>query len=273
MRDTTRPVGFVDGARGVFELTVETMIWSRRSLFAAILLGLPVLFAILYRVVLAREMEADVNGWELYGFIVAFYYIHAAFIPGVLPLIALFYGSALIAEEVEGKTITYLLTRPVRRGSILAGKFAAYLATTLSLALPAVIVTFFLLVTEHGFRGVGARVPDLFRDMGVVSLTLVVYGALFTLMGVVLKRPVILGLLFLFGWELVSNLPGDTPKYTVTTWLRSLVKHRPMDEGLGELFAQVQPVATSLEVIGAMIVVFLVSAAWIFGRKEYVLEQ
>ena len=41
-----------------------------------------------------------------------------------------------------------------------------------------------------------------------MALGLVVYGAFFTLLGVVLRRPVIPGLLFLFVWELVANLPG-----------------------------------------------------------------
>ena len=50
----------------------------------------------------------------------------------MLPLAALFYATSLVADEVEGRTLTYLLTRPITRASILAGKFAAYLATTLT---------------------------------------------------------------------------------------------------------------------------------------------
>ena len=64
---------------------------------------------------------------------------------------------SLIADEVEGKTLTYLLTRPLRRPSILAGKFAAYLVTTLALALPAVVVTFFLLVPPSAAGRAWAR--------------------------------------------------------------------------------------------------------------------
>ena len=58
--------------------------------------------------------------------------------------------------------------------------------------------------------------PDLFRDLGVVLLTFLAYGALFALMGVLLRRPVIPGLLFLFGWELLANLPGYLPRLTLT---------------------------------------------------------
>ena len=49
------------------------------------------------------------------------------------------------------------------------------------------MLTFFLLATVGGRRALGRAVPDLFRDLGVLALTLLVYGALFTLMGVLLR--------------------------------------------------------------------------------------
>ena len=52
---------------------------------------------------------------------------------------------------------TYLVTRPVTRPAIFAGKFAAYLVTTLCLALPACVLTFFLLLSTRGRLGAWAR--------------------------------------------------------------------------------------------------------------------
>lgn len=268
MKDTSRPLPFLTAARGVFDLTLEGMVWSRRSLLMALLLGLPVVFGILYRAVLAARMPPELSGFELYGLVVAVYYVR-----NILPLAALFYASALVADEVEARTLTYLLTRPIRREAILAGKYAAYVATTLSLTLPATVVTFLLLVTARGLTGVASAVPDLFRDLGVIALTLIVYGALFTLLGVLLRRPLIAGLLFLFGWELIANAPGYLPRFTVTAWLRSLIRHRPAQEGFAELFAQVLPADQSLIVLVAMVAVFLASSFWIFSHREYVMEQ
>jgi ABC-type transport system involved in multi-copper enzyme maturation permease subunit len=232
-----------------------------------LLLGLPVPLAVAFRTFVTR-LPPRVGATDFYGVVVAFYYIRNA-----LPLAALFYATALIADEVEGKTITYLLTRPIQRAAILAGKFAAYVVTTVALALPAVVATFFLLATVGGRAGLGALVPDLFRDMGVVVLTLVTYGAFFTLMGVLLRRPVIPGLLFLFVWELLANAPGYLPRFTITAYLRSLIHHRPPDEGMAEIFAQVLPAGLCLATVGGMIVVFLAAAAWIFSAREYVLDQ
>lgn len=267
-RDTSRPLPLLNGARGVFDIALEGMLWSRRSLLMAALLGLPVLFALLYRLVLVAKLPASVRGFDLYGVIVALYYIRNA-----LPLGALFYSVSLIADEVEDKTITYLFTRPLQRASILLGKFAAYLVTTLALTLPSLVITFFLLMTARGGEGLSAAVPHLFRDAGVTALTLLTYGALFTLFGVALRRPVIPGLLFLFVWELIALLPGYLPRFTVTAYLRSLVPHRPPDEGLAEVFGQVLPAPLCLVTVAVMVVVFLGGALWIFSRKEYVLEQ
>jgi ABC-2 type transport system permease protein len=267
VRDTTQPLPFGRAVRGVFDLALEGMIWSRRSLMMAALLGLPIVFGILYRAVLVAKLPTDVTAADLYGVIVN------VFIRFLVPLAALFYATALIADEVEGKTLTYLLTRPIRRAAILTGKFAACLVTTLCLSLPSLVVTFFLLMSARGWSAVGPAVPDLFRDMGVVALALLAYGALFTLLGVLLKRPMIPGLLFVFVWELVAQLPGYLPRFTLTAYLRSLVRHRPPAEGFSEMFGQVLPAALCLEVLAGMVVVFLGLATWIFSTREYVMEQ
>ncbi|HKC11204.1 MAG TPA: ABC transporter permease [Vicinamibacteria bacterium] len=267
-RDTARPLALGVAARGVFDLALQGMVWSRRSLLMAILLGLPAAVSILYRVLPTAWVPSRLGGPDLYALIAVFYYVR-----NFLPLAALFYATALIADEVEGKTLPYLLTRPIPRSAILLGKFAAYLTTTLTLTLPATVVTFFLLLTARGLSGLGASVPDLFRDMGVMVLALLAYGALFTLLGVLLRRPVIPGLLFLFAWELIANLPGYLPRFTITVWLRSLMTHHPAEEGLAGLFAQTLPAGMCLGVLAALIAGFLGLSLWIFSNREYVLEQ
>jgi ABC-type transport system involved in multi-copper enzyme maturation permease subunit len=269
VRDSGRPLPFRPAARAVFDLSLEAMVWTRRSVLMAILVGMPVVFGILYRIVLASNAKVQpVTPHDLYAVIVAVYWIR-----NVLPLAALFYATALVADEVEGKTLTYLVTRPLTRASIFAGKFAAYLVTTLTLALPAAVLTFFLILSARGFSAIGQAVGDLVRDLAVMALALLVYGALFALLGVLLKRPVIPGLMFLYGWELLANLPGYLPRLTITAWLRSLVTHRPAQEGLAGLFQQVLPASQALPVLVVASAVFLFLAARIFSSREYVLDQ
>ena len=101
-----------------------------------------------------------------------------------------------------------------------------------------------------------------------------VYGALFTLLGVLLKRPVIVGLLFLYGWEFMVYLPGYLPRLTLTAYLRSLLSHRPAEEGLAQLLGTTfLGTGESLLSLGLLTVLFLVLAFGIFSRREYVVEQ
>lgn len=267
-RDTARPLPFLPAARGVFGLTLEGMLWSRKSALMAVLLGLPVVLSLVYRVSLQVQMPR-LTALDLYAQLVVLYYVR-----NVVPLAALFYATSLVADEVEGKTLTYLLTRPIRRGAILAGKLAAYLATTLALSLPAIVASFFVLATERGVSGFGARVPDLLRDTGTVALALLAYGALFTLMGVVLRRPMIPGLLFLFGWELLVYLPGHVPRLTITAYLRSLVSHQPAQEGMAGLFSPpVIPAGESLVTLAVLVLALLAASVAVFSSREYVMEQ
>jgi hypothetical protein len=120
---------------------------------------------------------------------------------------------------------------------------------------------------------VSANVPDLLRDLGAVALGLVVYGAFFTLLGVLLRRPVIPGLFFIFVWELVANFPGYMPRFTITGWLRSIVTHRPPAEGFFQVFSQALPTGLSVVVLCALTAIFLILALRIFSSREYVLEQ
>ena len=268
MRDAARPLPFAVAARGVFDLALDGMVFSRRSLLMGLLVAAPAAFALLYRIVLATGGRAPLGAPDLYALVIAVYWIR-----NVLPLAALFYATALVADEVEGRTLTYLLTRPLTRASIFAGKFAAYLATTFTLALPAAVVTFFLFMTAPDAPALGPAAVDLLRDLGAMLLALVAYGALFALLGVLLRRPVIPGLVFLYGWELLANVPGYMPRLTLTAWLRSLVTHRPAEEGLAGLFQQVLPAGQAVAVLGLEAAVFLGAAIWIFSSREYVLDQ
>ena len=117
MRDTSRPLPFGPAARAVFDLSLDGMVFSRRSLLMALLVAAPVLFAILYRVLAASQGAPPLSPSDLYALMVAIYWIR-----NVLPLAALFYATSLVADEVEGRTLTYLLTRPITRASIRPGK-------------------------------------------------------------------------------------------------------------------------------------------------------
>jgi ABC-2 type transport system permease protein len=268
MRDTSRTIPFGSAVGAGFALSMAGFVRNRRNLVAAALLGLPVLLALFYRLMAARFPAGLGGAMDVYGQIVALYLVRQA-----VPLAALFLASALVADEVEGKTITFLLTRPVRREALLIGKFGAYLAGAAILALPSVLLAFVILASSEGFASVGAHSLGMLRDLLVVVLGLAVYGALFTFLGVLLRRPVVPGLAILFVWETLANVPGWLPRLTISAWLRSLVPYTIPVEGLEALFGRALPVGTSVVVLLILTTLFASAAAFLFGRREYVLSQ
>ena len=93
----------------------------------------------------------------------------------IVPVLGVFYGTALIADEVEDKTITYLFTRPIPRGAVLLGKYLAYLVCTSLVVLPSVMLVYFLMVPFA--RESGRLSARWSLDLGILALGLAAYGA------------------------------------------------------------------------------------------------
>jgi hypothetical protein len=158
---------------------------------------------------------------------------------------------------------------------VLLGKYLAYLACTSLVVLPSVMLTYFLTVP---FAQVAATFRSLVLDLALLGTGLAVYGAVFAFVGARLKRPLVSGLVFAFGWEqLALALPGYLRQFTVAHHLQSLVPHTmPADSTLSViqgLFRQTTSVAGALTALGLMLAVFLWLAMRTVTRREYVLEQ
>ena len=96
--------------------------------------------------------------------------------------------------------------------------------------------------------------------------------------GTRLKRPLVVGLVFTFGWEpAVLLFPGYLKRLTVAYYLQGLVTHEmPQDSAVSllmQVFREVPTPATSLVSLAVIVVLTL----WLSGRavehREYVLEQ
>jgi ABC-type transport system involved in multi-copper enzyme maturation permease subunit len=273
----TTPGVFASAVR-IFDLSLGQMLWSRRSVFLAVLLGGPVVLAVALRIVDTlhasgfRVNGAAVNGATVFGMMIWLLYIRF-----IVPVLGVFYGTALIADEVDDRTITYLFTRPIPRSAVLIGKYLAYLACTILLVLPSVMLVYFLIVPSGG-GSIAAAFPSLVADLGMLAVGLAAYGAVFALVGTRLKRPLVVGLVFSFGWEpAVLLFPGYLKRLTVAYYLQALVKHEmPQDSAVSvlmQVFHEVPSVLVSLLCLAVIIGVTL----WLAGRaveeREYVLEQ
>ncbi len=277
---TAKPrVSFMGAALRIWDLSLGQMLWSRRSVFLGLLVGGPVLLSALVRIVRAMTPlgrlavnGADVGGPAIFGMMIWLLYVRF-----IIPVLGVFYGTALIADEVEDKTITYLFTRPIPRGAVLVGKYLAYLSCTVLLILPSVVLVYFLMVPIGG-GSIGASFPSLMTDLGLLALGLAAYGAVFSLVGAWLKRPLVIGLVFAFGWEPgVLIFPGYLKQLTVAYYLQGLVPHAMPDDStisaILQVFREVPAAVTCLAALAVITLGTLALAARAVEKREYILEQ
>jgi len=277
-----RPPSFVTASLRIFDLSLNEMLWSRRTIFMALVVAAPILIAFIIRLLVglgAPIFEGRpggggirMTGPMMFGLIVWLMYLRF-----IVPVLGVFYGTSLMADEVEDKTITYLFTRPIPRGAVLVGKYLAYLACTVFVVLPSLVLVYLLIVPLKG--SLGAAFPDLLKDLLLLGLGLAVYGALFAFVGAKFKRPLLIGLIFVFGWEQASlAFPGYLKQFTVMYYLQAIVPHAMPAQGgvvsmIQGIFRETPSLPASLFWLAVIWAVFLAWGARIVGRKEYVLEQ
>lgn len=148
--------------------------------------------------------------------------LYVFFFPLALPIVTAVYASAAIGEEVEGKTLPYLFTRPVYRSWTLLARAASFLLATTILAILAVTLTFLLAVslTSNPL----AHLDQLMIHWATCAMAILATGGVFLLLGVAIRAAVILIVSYSFIWEtLLSNLPipGNVLRFSFVFWERS----------------------------------------------------
>ncbi len=272
-----RGPSFWSAAARVFDLSLGQMLWSRRTIFLALVVGAPVVLAILLRALEMAGLGAmRIGGARAAGSLMFGVFIWVLYLRFIVPVLGVFYGTSLIADEVEDKTITYLFTRPISRGAVFAGKYLAYLACTVLVVLPSVMLIYLLLIAGRG--GLASSFPAFVADLGLIGAGLAVYGAFFGLLGTRLKHPLVIGLVFAFAWEPgVLLIPGYLRKFTIAYYLQALVPQAAPSDNIAALLQSVfkdNPSATTCLVVLALVaVVSVVLGARSVERSEYVLEQ
>lgn len=229
---------------------------------------LPVIIALVIKFIQIFSDRATVSGAYIFSNIVMVLYLQF-----LILILALFFGTSVCSEEVEGKTLTYLTTRPVSKSSIILGKYAAY---TLLIILMVLIGVFFSFLILNLNNLLNLRLYKiLLRYMVVLTLGLICYTSFFTFLGTFLKKSVLFGLVFGFGWEsVVQYFPGSTQRFAIVHYLKSLL---PTSSGrrFSFLLFRLEPssVGTSIFMLVLITSVFLGLACLLFFLKEYIFED
>lgn len=131
----------------------------------------------------------------------------------MLPVTALIVGTGVLGSEIDDGTLLHILTKPLPRWQIILPKLAvAAVVTALATAIPLYVVG---VLAESVRFGLGLAVASAFGAL--------VYSAIFLLLSLVIRRPVLLGLVYVLIWEgLLTNVISGTRVLSVQQYVLSL---------------------------------------------------
>lgn len=244
--------------------SLTQLLFSPRTVGMAILGSTPVLIALAYRGAVALEIAAQSSGFGAFSVLSA-----AVSLPFVAPMLALFYASGVVSDDAEAGTLHYFLTRPIARRDLLLGRMLGNLMIVALLFLPAFVLCYYLTLAGSGWGELGSRFPTLARDILAAGLGIFAYSGLFSLAGTSLKRPLLFGLFFVFGWQAgASVVPGAIRYLTVTHYMHSLMPHESFQGTLAGLIGQRSSAVVAVTALLAIGAATHGLAIWLFSRKE-----
>lgn len=222
----------------VARLTYRALLGRRRALILCALPGLLLVIA-----VAVRALSGTGDGTTstlLGGFALA----------TMVPLVGVIAGTGAIGPEIDDGSIVYLLSKPLRRPTIVCTKLVVALGVTLAFAALPTLVAGYVLASP---RLAGAYAAG-------TAAACVAYSALFLLLGTVSRHAVVLGLVYALVWEsLIGSLVPGARTLSVQQWGLAVAERVS-----GEGFATAD---VSLPTAVVLLVAVTVLATWFAGQR------
>ena len=191
----------------VARVTIRALLGRRRTILMLLLAGVPILVGLLVR---ANSTGVPDLGNTLDGLVVRL----------VLPIVALVFGTAALGSELDDGTAIHLLTKPIRRSTIVLAKLAVAGSLAAAMLVPSTVLAG-LLLARPGSDALGTSVAVA---VGVLVGSYL-YVAIFLALSIVTTRGLIIGLGYALIWEglLAGLLPGSQI-FSVREYVRGIAQ-------------------------------------------------
>jgi len=188
-------------------VTLRALLGRRRTLLMLLLAGIPILVGLIVR---ANGPGVRDVGATLDGLVVRV----------VLPLVALVFGTAALGSELEDGTAVHLLTKPIRRSTIVLAKITVAGTLTAAMLVPSTVLAGILLARP----GTESLATTFALALGVLAGSYL-YVAVFVALSIVTSRGLLIGLGYALIWEgiLAGLLPGSQV-FSVREYVRGIAQ-------------------------------------------------
>lgn len=193
----------------VGRLTCRALLGRRRAL---LLLGLPLLLLVIVAAVRALAGQDDGTAAHL---------LQGFALSAMVPLVGVVAGTGAIGPEIDDGSIVYLLSKPIRRSTIVLTKLLVAAAVAVVFcAVPTLVAGY---VLDGGSRHTAVAFAV------AAAVASVAYAAIFLMLGVLTRHAVVVGLVYALVWEgVVGNLVPGARTLSVQQWAMA-VAHRISD--------------------------------------------
>mgnify|MGYP002779742669 CR=1 FL=1 len=213
----------------------------------------------------ALASEPFLRSWGFMNF--SRYVVLLVFMGFVLPLFTLSYASGAFGTDRETRSLVWLMTRPIPRSGIYLAKFVGTLPWCVGFGVGGLALI--------GWAGgeIGRAAFALYWPAAAMGT--VAFAALFHLVGALFRRPVIIGLVYVFFFEtVVAALPGSLKLLSLTFYARSLMYNEAVAAGhpgemLPAITAQAVSSQTAWAVLAAAPVAITLFGMYLFARSDY----
>ena len=163
----------------------------------------------------------------------------------VLPVISLIVGTGVLGSEVDDGTIIHILTKPLPRRDIILAKLLV--AAGVSAVVAAVPLFVAGILADNVHFGLALAIAAV---IGAVA-----YSALFLLLSLLTRRPVLLGLVYILVWEgLLGRFVSGTRVLSIEQYVITIAdKIAPTDMLTGKVNLTVAIVMSAIFAIGGTI--------------------
>jgi ABC-2 type transport system permease protein len=189
----------------------------------------------------------------------------AVFLSFLLPIWTLSFATEALGGERDSNSLIWLLSRPLPRPAVYLAKFVAVLPWVLVFNLGG----YALLCLLAGPPGRQA----LYLFWPVMFWTTLAFTSLFYLIGAWLRRPAVIGILYVFFLEIILNLmPGFLKRISISFYARCMMFEAAGDLGIRpdnpNVFLPVSGTA-ALSVLIGLTMGLLVLGMILFTRTQY----
>jgi ABC-2 type transport system permease protein len=226
----------------VYRLTLRSLFTGKRILALAALALVPVIAATVFAG--AGEIEPELFWARL---------LQRLVIPTITAFIAVVIGASAIADEREDGTILYLASTPLSRLTLIVTKIAAAWTATLALLVPA------LLASGAIALGGEADAGQIAWPLVGAALAALCYCAAAAWLAMVVRRPVVIGVLYILLWEgSIATFAASADRFSIAAYGRAIAVEGVIDVN-----------APDASAAAAFVVLLLVTAvaAWAAARR------